>query len=271
MECGARVSDELAGVFSEKSPECGEKKRFRCECAYDGTDFCGWQSQKGGGSVQDFIEDRLLKILKTPVRIHGSGRTDAGVHASGQVFHFDAVWNHSDAAMLAALRSTNRTDIMIKSLRRVGTDFHARYGAKGKRYVYYICTTTAVPNLARYRWSLGGRRIDAEKMRAAAAVLLGTHDFTAFSATRNVGAKENPVKTLRRLDVVKRGTEIRIVAEGSGFMYKMVRMLTGALVAVGMGRLTSGDIKRILDGKTRGNFFQTAPAQGLFLKRVFYK
>lgn len=270
MDSGGGYSGVLAEVFSQARPQEGEKIRFRCECAYDGTDFCGWQSQKEGGGVQDFIEGRLERIFKEPVRIHGSGRTDAGVHAIGQVFHFDAVWSHPDGALLAALRSSNRADVRIKSLKRVGKDFHARYGAKGKRYVYYMHRGVALPHLARYRWSLKGRDPDPDKMRAAAGILIGQHDFTAFSASRGADARENPVKTLSRLSVASRGAELRVVAEGSGFMYKMVRMLVGALVDVGTGRLDEGDIREILASKKRGNYFQAAPAQGLFLQRVFY-
>ena len=107
-------------------------------------------------------------------------------------------------------------------------------------------------------------------MRAAAGILIGQHDFTAFSASRGADARENPVKTLNRLSVASRGAELRVVAEGSGFMYKMVRMLVGALVDVGTGRLDEGDIREILASKKRGNYFQAAPAQGLFLQRVFY-
>ena len=240
MDSGNSHSSILAEVFSEKLPAEGKNSRFRCECAYDGTDFCGWQSQKSGGSVQDFIEARLGQILKKPIRIHGSGRTDSGVHATGQVFHFDAVWDHPAYALLAALRSTNRTDVFVKSLKRVGNDFHARYSAKGKRYVYYIHT------------------------------LVGEHDFTAFSASRGANARENPVKVLRKLSASRRGAEIKIVAEGSGFMYKMVRMLVGALVDAGTGRLSKSDIEKILASKKKGNYFQAAPARGLFLEKVFY-
>ena len=247
-----------------------EVSRFKCVVAYDGTDFCGWQSQLDGRGIQDFLENRLCQIFKQKIRIHGSGRTDAGVHAVGQVFHFDAKWNHSDEALLAALQSTNRIDVRVKSLKRVAKTFHARYGATGKRYVYHIYLGRALPHLARYIWSLERTELSVEKMNAAAEVLLGTHDFTAFSASRGKDSKENPVKTITKLCVMKRGAELKIIAQGSGFMYKMVRMLTGALVAVGMGKLTPKDIKAILNSKKRGNYFQSAPAQGLFLEKVFY-
>lgn len=269
MESGNSHSSILAEVFSEKLPAEGKNSRFRCECAYDGTDFCGWQSQKSGGSVQDFIEARLGQILKKPIRIHGSGRTDSGVHATGQVFHFDAVWDHPAYALLAALRSTNRTDVFVKSLKRVGNDFHARYSAKGKRYVYYIHTGVALPHLARYRWSLKGLKPDIDKMNAAAEALVGEHDFTAFSASRGANARENPVKGLRKLSASRRGAEIKIVAEGSGFMYKMVRMLVGALVDAGTGRLSKSDIEKILASKKGAIIFRRRPRAGCSSKRFF--
>lgn len=267
---GSKFSKELSEVFAEKLPEVGEVSRFRCECAYDGTDFCGWQSQKGGGSVQDYIECRLEKIFKKFVRIHGSGRTDAGVHATGQVFHFDAVWKHSQEALLAALRSTNRTDVRIRSLKKTDKKFHARYGANGKCYVYYMHLGTALPHLARYRWSLKTLQPDVTKMNEAAAILVGTHDFTAFSASRGANVKENPIKTIKKLTITKHGAELRLEVVGSGFMYKMVRMITGALVDVGIGKLTCAQIKEVLDSGKRGNHFHAAPACGLFLRRVYF-
>lgn len=270
MDSGGGYSGVLAEVFSQARPQEGEKIRFRCECAYDGTDFCGWQSQKGGGSVQDFIEGRLERIFKEPVRIHGSGRTDAGVHARRPGVPFRRGMEPPDGALLAALRSSNRADVRIKSLKRVGKDFHARYGAKGKRYVYYMHRGVSAPAFGAVQVVFEGQGSRSRKMRAAAGILIGQHDFTAFSASRGADARENPVKTLSRLSVASRGAELRVVAEGSGFMYKMVRMLVGALVDVGTGRLDEGDIMEILASKKRGNYFQAAPAQGLFLQRVFY-
>ena len=250
--------------------ECAQTRRFKCVVAYDGTDFCGWQSQAGGGSVQDFIEYRLRAIFKKSVRIHGSGRTDAGVHAAAQVFHFDAVWNHSPEALLRAMRSGNAQTVRILSLEEIGKDFHARFSAKGKRYVYKICKGFAMPDAARYRWSLDFPEIDVPAMRRAAQIFIGTHDFKAFSANRNDGKKENTIKTIFKLDIAETPDEIFITAEGDGFLYKMVRMLVGALVQVGRGKLQTSDLENALASKTRTNLFQAAPAQGLFLDEVFY-
>ena len=262
----------LSNVFADADlgEMRGEKARFKCVCAYDGTDFCGWQSQATGGSVQDFIERRLEAVFKRKMRIHGSGRTDAGVHADAQVFHFDACWRHSAGALLAALRSGYPESLQILKVSKVPEDFHARYSAKGKRYVYRLYLGRAHPKIARYRWSLGDRELDIDAMNSAAKILIGVHDFTAFSANRGAEYKDNPVKDLRKLDVSRRGREVKISTEGSGYLYKMVRMIVGALVAVGTGKLSNGDIARALESKKRSNLFQAAPAKGLTLEKVFY-
>ena len=114
------------------------KHRFKCVVAYDGTDFCGWQSQPNGMSIQDFIQNRLRDILKTETKINGSGRTDAGVHARGQVFHFDAIWQHSTDSLLRAMRAGGNLTVQILSLEKVSEDFHARFSVLGKRYIYRI-------------------------------------------------------------------------------------------------------------------------------------
>ncbi len=262
--------DILAEIFSGKPAESGGIARFKCVVAYDGTDYCGWQSQPGGNSIQDILERRLAEIFKRSVRIHGSGRTDSGVHADAQVFHFDAAWRHPARALLAAFGAGLPDSIRVLKVSRVSREFHARYGAAGKRYVYRIYEGFAPPKIARYRWSVAPK-LDVAAMSEAAEALVGTRDFTAFSASRGVGDEPNPVKTLRLLEVSRRGREIKITAEGSGFLYKMVRFLTGALVCVGRGRLKREDLIRALESKRRSNMFQAAPARGLSLEKVFYK
>ncbi len=242
--------------------------RWKCVCAYDGTSFAGWQSQSGGTAVQDVIEARLSEILKIPVRIHGSGRTDAGVHARGQVFHFDAIWSHGSTAMLAALRGGLPISIQVKSAKQVGDDFHARFQAKGKCYAYFIHSGDADPFTRPYRWCVF-RPLDVKAMERAAKLLCGRHDFRAFTAL-NGPAKENTVRNLRVLDVKQRGKEVRITAEGEGFLYKMVRSLVGVLVAVGEGRLEVDKVSEILNSRRRTALVPTAPPQGLCLMSVSY-
>ncbi len=243
-------------------------RRWKCVCAYDGTAFAGWQSQAGGAAIQDVIEARLAQIFKGLVRIHGSGRTDAGVHAVGQVFHFEAEWRHGADKLLAALRFGLPPAIQIKSVRPAAADFHARFQATGKRYVYHVHLGDADPFTRPYCWTVF-RPLDVKAMQAAAAALCGRHDFRAFTA-RNGPEREDTVRDLRRLDVAVRGRRLRITAESAGFLYKMVRSLAGVLVAVGEGRLSVEDVRGMLRAGARTPAVQTAPAQGLFLVKVFY-
>jgi tRNA pseudouridine38-40 synthase len=266
----------LAGLRAEGTTPCSRDmaesrprlQRWKCVCAYDGTSFDGWQSQAGGTAVQDTIERRLSMMFSAPVRIHGSGRTDAGVHAQEQVFHFDAEWRHGPDKLVAALRAGLPQSIQIKSARPVSADFHARFSVVGKRYVYHLHLGDADPFTRPFCWALF-RPVDVSAMQRAADVLRGRHDFRAFTAL-NGPEREDTVRDLRRLDVRRRGRRVQIVAEANGFLYKMVRSLTGVLVAVGEGRLPVHDVHRILESRHRTAAVHTAPPQGLFLAKVMY-
>jgi tRNA pseudouridine38-40 synthase len=245
--------------------------RWKCICAYDGTGFSGWQSQRTKDSVQDTLEERLEAVLKVHTRVHGSGRTDSGVHAAGQVFHFDAEWTHGPDKLAAALRYKLSKAIQIISVRPVAQNFHSRFSATGKVYTYNIYLGDADPFTRPYSWSVM-QPLDVLSMKSAAAVLKGRHDFKAFSAFNGAepGEAEGTTRNLRRLDVQVRGRKLRVIAEADGFLYKMVRSLAGALVSVGEGRLTPADIKTILTSEHRTAKVQTAPPQGLFLTKVSY-
>jgi tRNA pseudouridine38-40 synthase len=244
--------------------------RWKCTCAYDGTNFDGWQRQPSGGAVQNHIEAALTQIFDLPLQLHGSGRTDAGVHARGQCFHFDANWAHEPEKLIRALHSILPTSIRIKSVKSVSEDFHARFSVSGKRYLYNYYLGRADPVDDRYLWACRDLPLELEVMQAAADRLLGTHDFSAYSATHGKENDPNPVKTVTRLQLRQRGKFIRLDAEGTGFLYRMVRSIAGALYAVGRGRLTPDDIAEILESKKRTHRIVTAPAKGLFLDRVFY-
>jgi len=247
-----------------------QTQRWKCTCAYAGTGFAGWQSQARSNAVQDIIEKRLAQIFGQPIRIHGSGRTDSGVHARGQVFHFDAEWRHGVDKLIAAFRAGLPATIQVKSVRAVAADFHARFDAKAKRYVYHLQLGDADPFNRAYCWSVF-RPLDFSAMQAAAAVLRGRHDFRAFTALGGQGeTPENAVRNLRRLDLVKRGRSITITAEAEGFLYKMMRSLVGMLVSVGEGKVTLAEVRTILASKKRTARVLTAPPQGLFLVKVFY-
>jgi len=245
-------------------------KRWKGTVAYDGSGFSGWQSQPGGNTIQDFLEARLGEILRRPVRIHGSGRTDSGVHAKRQIFHFDADWEHPHGHLARALRSGLPEGIQVASITRVSKRFHARYSATGKRYVYNVFEGHAPPMKTRYCLSLGTRKLDVARMESAAGQLEGRHDFTAFAAERGDGGSENPVKDLREIRISRRGRRVRLVFVASGFLYKMARRLTGALLDVGTGKLGVAELIDVLESCERTALIVTAPARGLCLDRVFY-
>ena len=243
-------------------------RRWKCVCAYDGGAFAGWQSQAGVTGIQDVIEARLAEIFKTTVCIYGSGRTDAGVHARAQVFHFDAEWKHPPAKLRVAIASGMPDAIQIKSVSPAAADFHARFSATGKRYVYHLHAGDADPFTRPFCWQVF-KPLDLAAMEAAATVLRGSHDFRSFAAD-NGKKVEDPVRELRRLEIVRRGRTIRVTAEANGFLYKMVRSLVGALVSVGEGGLTPAQIRALLAARVRTAAVKTAPPQGLFLEKVFY-
>jgi tRNA pseudouridine38-40 synthase len=243
-------------------------RRWKCTCAYDGAGFIGWQSQDEKRGVQDIIEARLQEIFGELVRTHASGRTDAGVHARAQVFHFDAAWRHGAEKLLAALRSRIPPQLQIIALRPVSEKFHARFSAKRKRYDYFVHLGDADPFTRPYCWPVF-HPLDLAAMKATAAVLRGRHDFRAFTAL-NGPPRENTVREITRLDVVRSGRRIRITAEAPGFLYKMVRSLAGAIVAAGLGKITPDAVRALLASQQRIPAVLTAPPQGLFLTKVFY-
>lgn len=244
--------------------------RWKCICAYDGTEFEGWQRQLTGGAIQNVLEDALTSIFDTPLKTHGSGRTDAGVHARGQCFHFDADWPHDAGKLMRALHSILPVSIKILSIKKVPETFHARHSAVGKRYIYRYHIGRAQPMEQRYVWACRDTPIDFASMEEAAACLVGTHDFSAYGATHGKDSDPNPIKTIHRLDLKKRGRNITLTTEGSGYLYRMVRSFAGALYSVGRGRLSPQEISQILISKKRTHRIVTAPGSGLSLDKVFY-
>jgi len=243
--------------------------RVRFTVAYLGTPFSGWQSQRDGNAVQDHIERALLGIVGERVRIAGAGRTDAGVHALGQVFHADVERPCLvPEAWVRALNARLPPEIRILHARRVRPDFHARFSAMGKVYRYQIETGPVLGPMEHGRaWHVVPAP-SVEQMRQAARLFVGRHDFSAFSGA-SPGASRDPVRELRRVDVLARGSRVTVVLEGEGFLYKMARMLVAALVRVGQAKATLEELAAALkQGGPRQN--HVAPACGLTLVRVIY-
>ncbi len=245
--------------------------RWRCLCSYDGTNYCGWQKQPKGQSVQGCIEQALQKTFTKKTKTIGAGRTDAGVHALGQVFHFDAAWRHGADNLLKALRVRLPEDILPLELVEVPSSFHALCSARGKYYVYRAVEGHALPMEMRYVHSLKNRTLDVTSMRKGADHLVGRHDFSSFAASRGSGEEESPIKELWRLEVVRSGRCVKIKALGGGFLYKMVRSIVGALFDVGIGKLEPDDIRDLLESRKRTRIVKTAPARGLCLGKVYYR
>ncbi|HDL77178.1 MAG TPA: tRNA pseudouridine(38-40) synthase TruA, partial [Lentisphaerae bacterium] len=232
--------------------------------------YAGWQVQPGQATIQLIVEDAIEKVFHQEIRVHASGRTDAGVHARQQVAHFDLRGlSMPTSRMLVALNAVLPADIRVIRIRGVGPDFHARLSATAKEYRYYLwCGPVLPPFLYRYRWHVR-RKLDIPRMQCAARYLIGRHDFTSFSANPN-----RPLGDTRRhlqlLVIRKKGYTIEIVARADGFLYRMMRSLVGFLVRVGEGELAPSAARDILRAKRRTAAVPTAPAQGLFLWKVFY-
>jgi len=238
--------------------------------AYDGGEFQGWQVQPGVRTVQGEVERAFSKLAGgAEVRIHGSGRTDTGVHARGQVFHVDPPRAYTAEKWREALNGILPENVRVMRVREVSPEFHARYDARGKQYRYFIHNAPVVPpDLRGVR--LGVRSpLDVAAMREGASALIGTHDFKSFSANRG-GGEESTVRTLRRLEWIQEDETLCLLAEADGFLYRMVRQLAGALLRTGLGQLSPSDLRRLLRNPVRGNEAPTAPARGLFLWKVFY-
>ena len=245
--------------------------RYRMTVAYDGTNYCGWQAQSHCRTVQGEIERVLERITGAPVRVESSGRTDSGVHARAQVAHFDLPRPIPDLRRFRhSLNSLLDDDIRVYSVRRAPPGFHARFSAVGKEYRYFIYNGALVPPHLRLYHLRVLPRLDLDRMRAAAALLEGEHDFAAFAANRGYPF-ESTVRTVHHIALRRHGAVVTIAVRGSGFLYKMVRSIAGFLIDVGIGRLEPELAREILASGRRTAVVQTVAPHGLFLWRVFYE
>lgn len=244
--------------------------RLKFVVAYDGAKFAGWQSQLHRKTVQDELERAFHKIRGTRLRVHGAGRTDAGVHALAQIAHVDLENRKiSIKQWPLALNGALPAAIRVLSCRYVSDKFHARYSAKGKLYRYRIWAAPILPPLEVGRaWHIPGA-LDVDRLRSAAQIFVGEHDFAAFAANR--GKKnENTVRTIRTIRVRKSGACITIEVTGSGFLYKMVRLMVGAMTRVALGKSERSAIAERLESRRTDGFRFVAPAEGLYLVKVWY-
>lgn len=243
--------------------------RFKLTIEYDGGPFVGWQRQDNGPSIQASLEDAVRGYCQVNAIVYGAGRTDAGVHALGQVAHIDIPRDDSPHVVVKALNAHLRPKpIAVLSAEKVGDDFHARFSAIERAYEYRILNRRAYPALDAGRVWWVGHPLDAAAMHAAAQLLLGTHDFTSFRAAECQA--ESPVKTLDQLDVSQHADAIVVTARARSFLHHQVRNLVGTLKLVGEGKWTARDVVVALEAKSRAAAGPTAPPDGLYLTRVKY-
>jgi tRNA pseudouridine38-40 synthase len=243
-------------------------RRLRLLVEYDGTDFSGWQRQKTERTVQGVLEDAIREMTGETVFVRGAGRTDAGVHADGQVATLDLAANIPTHGLLRGLNTILPADLALLDVAEAAPDFDARFSARGKVYRYTIWShLVRSPRRARDTWHLR-HPVDVEAMRAAAVALVGEHDFRGFRAADC--DRRSTRRIVRRLDVDRAGALITVEVEATAFLKNMVRILVGTLVDVGRGRIGADAIPRMLETGDRTAGGMTAPAHGLTLLRVIY-
>lgn len=236
---------------------------------YDGSSFSGWQSQQGGVStVQQCVERALSQVANEPVNVIVAGRTDAGVHGLAQVIHFDTSASRSSYSWVRGANSNLPNEVALLWAAEVDPAFHARFSATGRHYRYCILNRPVRPTYLAGRVTHEYRPLDVERMRAAAAYLVGTHDFTSFRAIECEA--KSPVRELRALDVERRGDLVYIHAYANAFLHHMVRNLAGVLMTVGAGEREPAWAAEVLEARDRRRGGVTAPPDGLYLSAVEY-
>ena len=245
-------------------------ERLRLTIAYDGGAFSGWQSQPNGNAVQDHLVTAFRQILGAALKIHGAGRTDAGVHAMAQVAHVDVPkGKFSRDVWLAALNAHLPREMRVLRCQLAQPDFHARFSARGKVYRYRIWNAPFLHPLEVNRsWHIP-RELPIDIMRQAAAAFVGTHDFAAFAANRGTPS-QSTVRTISSISVRRNSSVITLDYSGDGFLYRMVRLLTGSIVQVALGRHDLAWLNDLIEEPKGRKSHHLAPAGGLYLVRVKY-
>jgi len=258
------LPNELAATPSARC------RRVKLINAYDGAGFSGWQSQARGDTIQDRIETAFAQVLGEKLRVHGAGRTDAGVHALGQCAHVDLPPTRLTPTVLAsAVNASLPPQIRIVRCRLVSAAFHARFSSRGKVYRYRLATTPVLlPFELGRAWHVSGA-IDDPALRACAQLFVGRHDFSGFAANRGHPVTST-IRTISKVRLHRTAAVTVIEIEGDGFLYKMVRLMVGAMVQCALGKRTVGKIRDDLHGAARDRARLVAPAEGLTLVRVRY-
>jgi tRNA pseudouridine38-40 synthase len=243
--------------------------RFKLTLEYDGGAFVGWQRQDNGPSVQQSLEEAIVRFCGETVATYAAGRTDAGVHARGQVVHLDLARATTPEQVRDALNfHLKPAPVAVLAAEVAAADFHARFSAKARLYLYRIVNRRAPLSLDRGRAWLVGTPLDAPAMHEAAQLLVGHHDFTSFRAALCQAA--SPLKTLDVLEVTRLGEEVQVAARARSFLHHQVRNMVGTLKLVGEGKWTRHDVARALAARDRSAAGPTAPAEGLYLTHVWY-
>lgn len=256
-----------AGDADDRPAENAER-RIAMAIEYDGSDYSGWQYQHHARSVQECLEKAVSRVADHPVRVHCAGRTDSGVHALGQVVHFDTGAPRSMRSWVLGTNANLPDDVAVQWASPVPSDFHARFSATGRHYRYLILCRPARSALWRSRAIWTHRRLAIAPMREASKALVGQHDFTSFRAL--ACQAKSPVRTIRYLELERRGPLIELRVGADGFLHHMVRNLAGVLIAIGCGDAKVGWARELLDLRDRSRGGTTAPPQGLYLAQVDY-
>lgn len=246
-------------------------KKYWIKITYDGTKYCGWQVQPNANSIQEEIQKALSIVLRSPIKINGSGRTDQGVHAKEQIAHFEIEDEINTPKVLLSLNGILPINIRIKELKEVDGDFHARFSAKAKIYHYHFWTEPVVDPMV-YPYRLHMRKpFSKERVIDALDTFIGEKDFTSFANIRESNQKlHNPIRHIMRLEAFDQEGGFRLEFEGNGFLYKMVRNIVGVLIEIGQGRRDKKSIEGLFEKKDRKAIGMPAPAHGLFLQKVIY-
>ncbi|MFZ4116735.1 MAG: tRNA pseudouridine(38-40) synthase TruA, partial [Chthoniobacterales bacterium] len=267
-------ASSLQPPASSLQPPACPSMHLKLTISYDGSHFSGWQSQCHGKTVQDILENAFAEIAGRRIVVHGASRTDAGVHALAQVAHV-ALGEVSQKMSLperwlVALNASLPPYVRILRVQQASGTFHARFCAQSKIYRYRLWHDDTLPPLLYQRaWQIHGP-LDLSLLEKISSTLIGTHDFRGFTA-KSGAARENTIRTLHSLKIARRGKEISLVFHGNGFLYHMVRMLVGSMVHVARGKMSSDTFLKRLDDAKPPVAPRTAPAEGLYLVKIFYK